>query len=615
MVASRPTSRTRLANAPLLSALDALARAHDRDAFEHLATLIALHEDGGHFDSVTVLQWEPGLELFLPRRNAAAAPSGTLAELLERAPSLAATTLTVAADALDPSTWRGAAGRAWSIGLSLFGEPDGAGTPWSSAAEVLAVPLGTGARAAGMIVAAWEKEPEPSRRARAEAFAATLSFAAEHHERERERVRLADQASALDEWTRSATGPGHLVEILHLALRLAVRGAGGHGGALWLRDADGGLRLEVAHGQPHGRDRLVRALQAAARRTMDEGVPARSCPASDDPAVPPLAASEIAALGLWPLVAYGRAVGAIAVFRVHPDDTAERDPFDVDGMFMATLARDVALVVDHAQRFDELREAKRRERELVERLRRVERWAELGELSARAAEEARHPLAALRAFASRAERELEAEHPVREYLEVIARDLDRLERLFEEHRAYVTPEPATLAMTALNEVVQGVLQRSGERLVRRRVRLLKKLASDVPALLLDRARVEQALDNLLHFALEAVAVGGRVRLETRKLSDHVLVELGHDGPFHAGDAIEQLFVPFASARTGGPQVGLGVAQRVVRELGGEIRVRSEGEWSTIVSFTLPIRDNQDRRRVRGDRRRPRVDRRGQAGAA
>jgi C4-dicarboxylate-specific signal transduction histidine kinase len=179
----------------------------------------------------------------------------------------------------------------------------------------------------------------------------------------------------------------------------------------------------------------------------------------------------------------------------------------------------------------------------------------------------------------------------------------------------VTPEPAPLAMTPLNELVQGVLQRSGERLVRRRVRLLKKLAADLPPLLIDRARVEQALDNLLHFALESVAVGGRVRLETRKLSDHVLVELGHDGAFHAGDAIEQLFVPFASARTGGPQVGLGVAQRVVRELGGEIRVRSEGEWSTIVSFTLPIRDNQDRRRVRGDRRRPRGDRRGQAGAA
>src|SRR5262245_10632849 len=164
MVASRPASRTRLPNAPLLSALDALARAHDRDAFEHLATLIALHADGGHFDSVTVLRWEPRLELFLPHRRATAAPSGTLTELLEQAPSLAASTLAVAGDTLDASTWRGAAGRAWSIGLSLFGEPDGAGTPWSSAAEILAMPLGTGARAAGMIVAAWERAPEPSRR-------------------------------------------------------------------------------------------------------------------------------------------------------------------------------------------------------------------------------------------------------------------------------------------------------------------------------------------------------------------------------------------------------------------------------------------------------------------
>ena len=167
MVASRPASRTRLPNAPLLSALDALARAHDRDAFEHLAALIALHEDGGHFDSVTVLHWEPRLELFLPCRTAATTPSGALTAMLERAPSLAATTHAVAADALDPSTWRGAAGRAWSIGLSLFGEPDGAGTPWSSAAEVLAVPLGTGGARGGDDRGRLGACPRASRRARA----------------------------------------------------------------------------------------------------------------------------------------------------------------------------------------------------------------------------------------------------------------------------------------------------------------------------------------------------------------------------------------------------------------------------------------------------------------
>jgi len=40
-----------------------------------------------------------------------------------------------------------------------------------------------------------------------------------------------------------------------------------------------------------------------------------------------------------------------------------------------------------------------------------------------------------------------------------------------------------------------------------------------------------------------------------------------------------------------------------------VRVRSEGEWSTIFSLTLPIRDNEDRRRPVSDRRVTRRDRR------
>jgi len=35
-----------------------------------------------------------------------------------------------------------------------------------------------------------------------------------------------------------------------------------------------------------------------------------------------------------------------------------------------------------------------------------------------------------------------------------------------------------------------------------------------------------------------------------------------------------------------------VAQEVVQQHGGEIRVRSEAEWTIIFSFTLPITENQ-----------------------
>jgi signal transduction histidine kinase len=155
--------------------------------------------------------------------------------------------------------------------------------------------------------------------------------------------------------------------------------------------------------------------------------------------------------------------------------------------------------------------------------------------------------------------------------------------------------------------VQQTLQQIGEQLVKRRIRLVKKLSPDVPVLLLDAARVRDALANLLRNAIESVALGGRIKVESRRLGGHVVVEISHDGVREPGSALDQLFVPFTVGPGGRPN--LGMAERIVREHGGEIRTRSEGEWSAVVAFALPIRENQDRRHTGGERRSTAHDRR------
>jgi signal transduction histidine kinase len=173
-------------------------------------------------------------------------------------------------------------------------------------------------------------------------------------------------------------------------------------------------------------------------------------------------------------------------------------------------------------------------------------------------------------------------------------------------------------MQALNAVVQQALQRSSETLVRRRVRLLKKLAPDLPSLLLDAPRIQRVVENVLAYALECVSTGGRIQVETRQAGEYVISEVSFDGQRHGGDLLEQLFVPFAGAG-GGAAVGLGMAQQIVREHGGEVRVRGESEWSTVFAFTLPVTGNEDRRKsrerraVRSDRRRRDADAGGDAG--
>lgn len=380
---------------------------------------------------------------------------------------------------------------------------------------------------------------------------------------------------------------------------------------MWLLSGDR-VRLEATHGPALERDRLGRELQALAEAACEASGPRVIQPVTDEARVPPRAAAELGAIVVAPLIAYGATLGAMVVWHAAASEGKELPPLRDLAPVLGALADQLAACVDQARRFEALRHARQREREAAARLRRAERLAALGDVALRAGREARNPLASIGAFARRMQRAAGGDDPNREYLEVIVREAERLERLLAEQAEYLAPEAPALRIESLNQTVQAALQQSAETLVRRRIRLLKRLAPDLPSLLLDPARIRRVIENLLEHALDGTHAGGRIRIESRRAGAHAVVEIAHDGPRVAGEALEQLFVPFASGHPGGPAVGLAVAQQVVRDHGGEIRVRSEGEWSSVVTLALPILDNQDRRRAAPDRRRPCADRRAAA---
>ena len=355
---------------------------------------------------------------------------------------------------------------------------------------------------------------------------------------------------------------------------------------------------------------MGRVLEPFASEVMTSGKPRISDRPGDEFLLSPAAAAGLSAVASYPLCAYGRTLGALAVYdRVlaHPAEYAGFDRGERE--FLAALADVGALAIDHAERFRELRQAEQHARELQTRLGRQERLAVLSGLAGRMAEEARNPVASIQTFTKRALEGLPAEDARREYLEIVMREAARLEQVLGEPIDATGLEPPSMRVQSVNDTVQETLQAFGEFLVRRRVRLVKKLSPELPRLLLDRERIRHVMTRILECALESVSIGGRIRVETRRAPQHVIVEVAHDGLRAPGDALEQLFTSFASSRIGAAGLGLEVAQRIVREHGGEIRVRAEGDASTVFGFTLPINGNQDRRRSTPERRRSLGDRR------
>jgi len=618
---SRPSRPEPAPDPRALAAL--IACEADLDALERGLLLLATHATTGGADHAWLIRHDATRGLLegwaLADRSTDDDLPAALARVRRTVPVGSPAQEALRAWAVMPESFEGACDRAWRTREWAAGPGgDTPGAPWDAMAWIRVVPLVVGHACHGLLVSGWRERPavEPddaSLMVIAEAALGAQRLADEARQRSRE-------GAAVAEFARTTATASNVAETSHALARLVTQALPLRWSALWRVREDGSLRLEVAHGPAPGRDTMPRELQASAQAAMGLASPTHGHGVEALPAEASERAVELTRWVFQPVVAHGVVYGVIGAWETGVDDAGSGDWAAHTFEVLATLADQAALLFEHARDRDERVALERRRDDLLSRLREQDRLAALGEMSARVAEESRQPLTTLRLFVSRAMEELGPEDPAREAFLGMERELGRVERLLGEQLEYARLEPPRLRMESLNTVVQEALRTVAEPLARHRVRLVKTFAPDLPTLLLDGARIRRVVGNIVMAALEQLPMGGRVRIETRRAGAWLVFEVLHDRARADGDALEQLFAPFAAslgpAAAGAPglppsgaALGLGVAHQIVREHGGELRVRIEDEWSSAFVMTLPVMENQDRRKgpdrrgVRRDRRR------------
>jgi two-component system sensor histidine kinase PilS (NtrC family) len=242
--------------------------------------------------------------------------------------------------------------------------------------------------------------------------------------------------------------------------------------------------------------------------------------------------------------------------------------------------------------------------EMERDLRRSERLAAVGELSASMAHEIRNPLAAISGAIQMLQREgeqgREGEQSQR-LMDIVLRETDRLNRLLTEFLEYARPGPLRREPLLVEEAVAEVLA------------IFDASASDAttirvaiePGLQLraDPGQLRQLLWNLLLNAAQAMPEGGTIGLEAHASGppqerpggdrndggEGGWIELGvrDGGAGIPAEAQERIFDPFFTTKPGGTGLGLATVHRIVEEHGGSIRVQSAAGKGTSFHVRLP----------------------------
>jgi len=240
-------------------------------------------------------------------------------------------------------------------------------------------------------------------------------------------------------------------------------------------------------------------------------------------------------------------------------------------------------------------------------LRRSERLAAVGELSASIAHEIRNPLAAISGSVQVLERTLHdlGEEPAR-LMSIVLREIERLDRLITDFLNFARPRPLRTERVSLALVVAETLD-AFERALPDGVVLERHLERDLHVQA-DPAQLRQALWNLVINACQAMPEGGRLGVGVRAVQESLAqgggtayritvaeekpavaeIAVMDQGAGIADDVLEHVFDPFFTTKRDGSGLGLAVVHRVVAEHGGCVRLeRGRAPWSTVVRILLP----------------------------
>jgi two-component system, NtrC family, sensor histidine kinase HydH len=224
---------------------------------------------------------------------------------------------------------------------------------------------------------------------------------------------------------------------------------------------------------------------------------------------------------------------------------------------------------------------------LQQRVERTERLAALGRLAAGVAHELRNPLGAIRGLVQYFQASWKEDTEQRVYLDVIVREVDRLNRVVSDLVEFARPREPHREPHQLGDVVRHAVTLVQADVRAKGIRIVHELDDTLPPLLVDRDLVVQALLNILLNAIEAMQPGGMLTIrlvEHAAWAELVVEDTGRGMP---ADHLGRLFDPFFTTKPQGTGLGLAIAHSIIQAHEGQITVESTPGHGTTVTIRLP----------------------------
>ena len=236
-------------------------------------------------------------------------------------------------------------------------------------------------------------------------------------------------------------------------------------------------------------------------------------------------------------------------------------------------------------------------------IRRSDRLASLGTLSAGMAHEIKNPLVSIKTFAQLLPERYQDSDFRATFSNLIGHEIDRIDTLVNQLLRFARPAKPLLKPLHVHDILEKSLMLVAHRLYQKDIKLSRSWKAIVDTIRADADQLEQVFLNFFLNAMDAMKKGGELNVSTEIRSPEewatplngsngrhevLRITVRDNGEGIRKEDIAHVFDPFFTTKDYGTGLGLSVVHGIIQEHGGQIEVESELAKGTSFHILLPL---------------------------